>query len=727
MFQAAEQESFTMGSLEADGFALQSVSVDGKVEGLFFGYTIRQQYVNTCSRNSEIIYTFPVAWNTALLGMSAVTGEKKLQGVVTEKNEAEQKYEEAVSEGNSAIMVQKSVDGMYTANLGNIKPGENVTVELRCAHLLRFEWERVRLTIPTVVGLRYGDPHAEGGLAPHESVASDGKAFYGFKLKLTICGGIGMSKISSPSHNISVSPVFDGVLIELAQAELDRDFVLLFEDVRVDSFAQFVRYEDESMIVASFAPKMTEAETSPLALKILVDCSGSMSGCRIQQAVKGLREVVGLLSDRDYVSYSRFGSDVQRETKGLLLADAKAVQNLLELFDKTDANLGGTEMRKALMDTFAIPFPEGFPPVVLLITDGDVWDTKEIVKQAKMSGHRVFTIGVGTAPGESLLRQMAEQTGGACELDGQREDMQAAIVRMFHRLRNKIAQGIQIDWGVDTLWQSALPRFIYDGETVHCFATVADKPSAPPVLKWKVNDTDYSVSAEKLENSDTADLFRFGMMRRIEESSSEEERKSLSGKYQIVSDEASLILVYERSDVDKMRAVPLVQHVPQMPAYGHGCNTMSIPNMVVKNLCCCMMISPKSKAYFMRASSESESVSRSDTYTPKSITNAVIASFMKTWSENLFNATSVTDCLAPLHGDAGYLFVEELIDVLAEEYGLESENLWAVFVLWAMERTGSAMDRHSSRLLKKALVDVSQDVVNQVKARLEAKASKVRK
>lgn len=725
MFQTAEQESFTIGSLDADGFALQSVSVDGKVEGLFFGYTIRQEYVNTCSRNSEIIYTFPVAWNTALLGMSAVIGEKKLQGVVREKNEAEQKYEEALSEGNSAIMVQKSVDGMYTANLGNIKPREKITVELRCAHLLRFEQGRVRLGIPTVVGLRYGDPYAEGGLAPHESVAPDGKAFYGFKLKLAISGAIAMSKISSPSHNISVSPVFDGVLIELAQAELDRDFVLILEDVREDSFAQLVQHNDERMVVASFAPKMPDVTTSPIALKILVDCSGSMDGCRIQQAVKGLREVVGLLSDKDYVSYSRFGSDVQRETEGLLAVDAKAVRSLSELFDKTDADLGGTEMREALMDTFAIPVPEGFPPVVLLITDGDVWDTKEIVKQAKMSGHRIFAIGVGMAPGECLLRQMAEQTGGACELDGQREDMHAAIVRMFHRMRNKIAQDIQIDWGANPLWQSALPRFIYDGETVHCFATVAEKPASAPVLKWTINNDEYSASAEKLENSDTADLFRFGMTRRIEESVSEEERKSLSVKYQIVSDEASLILVYERPDGENMFDVPTVQHVPQMPAYGHGCNSMIIPNMVVEDRCCDMMIRPRSKACFRRISSES--LSRSDTYTPKSITKTVIASFMKTWSANLYNATSVTDCLASLHGDAGYLFVENLLDGLCDEFGLESEQLWAVFIMWAMERTGTTADRHSRRLLNKSLAGVAQDDMNQVKARLEVKASKVRK
>ena len=724
MFQAAERESFTMGSLDADGFALQSVSVDGKVEGLFFGYTIRQEYVNTCNRNSEIIYTFPVAWNTALLGMSAVIGEKMLQGVVAAKNEAEQRYEKAVSEGDSAIMVQKSVDGMYTANLGNIKPGENVTVELRCAHLLRFEQGRVRLSIPTVVGLRYGDPYAEGGLARHESVAPDGAASYGFTLRLAISGSIARSRISSPSHDVMMSPVSDGVVIKLAGAVLDRDFVLLLEDVQGDSLAQFVRHEEDRMVVASFAPKMPETATSPLALKILVDCSGSMDGVRIRQAVKGLREVVGLLAERDCVSYSRFGSNVHRETEGMLPADKKTARRLSELFAETEANLGGTEMGEALMDTFAIPVPEGFPPVVLLITDGDVWNTREIVKQAKQSGHRIFAIGVGMAPGECLLREMAEQTGGACELDGRGEDMHAAIVRMFHRMRSRIAHDIRIDWGAAPLWQSAAPRFIYDGETVHCFATVAAQPSAAPVLRWKINEAEYSASAEKLENSDTADLFRFGMMRRIEESASEEERKILSVKYQIVSDQASLILVHERQDGEKMRDIPSVRHVPQMPAHGHGCNAMIMENMAAD--CCRSMLSKSAPLLSFRRAS-SKALCRSLPPTQKFISKAVIAAFMKAWSANLYNAASVTECLASLHGDADCLFVEELLDTLADEFGLESEQLWAVFILWAMERTGVTADRHSRRLLNKALAGVEQNNLDEVKARLETKAARGRR
>jgi Ca-activated chloride channel family protein len=60
----------------------------------------------------------------------------------------------------------------------------------------------------------------------------------------------------------------------------------------------------------------------------------------------------------------------------------------------------------------------------LLITDGEVWDIEKVIKLAQKSGHRIFAIGVGSSPADSLLRQLAEDTGGACDLVGPFEDIE---------------------------------------------------------------------------------------------------------------------------------------------------------------------------------------------------------------------------------------------------------------------------------------------------------------
>ena len=85
--------------------------------------------------------------------------------------------------------------------------------------------------------------------------------------------------------------------------------------------------------------------------------------------------------------------------------------------EQTEADLGGTELHAALLQVFG-PQSKGTTARadVLLITDGEVWDIEPTVKAARESGHRLFVVGVSNSPAESLLRELAEQSGGACEL-----------------------------------------------------------------------------------------------------------------------------------------------------------------------------------------------------------------------------------------------------------------------------------------------------------------------
>lgn len=136
------------------------------------------------------------------------------------------------------------------------------------------------------------------------------------------------------------------------------------------------------------------------------------------------------------VSFSRFGSNVEHLSDHLQACDSHVLQNLSEAIAKTDANMGGTEMNAALLSVLRdINNPGEIPAVMLLITDGDVWDVKNIISSAKEAGHRIFIVGVGSAPAESFLQDMARQTGGACEFVTPNENMAEAIVRMFQRMR----------------------------------------------------------------------------------------------------------------------------------------------------------------------------------------------------------------------------------------------------------------------------------------------------
>ena len=88
------------------------------------------------------------------------------------------------------------------------------------------------------------------------------------------------------------------------------------------------------------------------------------------------------------------------------------------------ADLGGTEMEAALRSVFALGGTEAAADV-LLITDGEIWNADSLVAAARAAGQRVFTVGIGAAPAEGVLRRLAETTGGACEFVAPDEDAEA--------------------------------------------------------------------------------------------------------------------------------------------------------------------------------------------------------------------------------------------------------------------------------------------------------------
>lgn len=581
---------------------LQSVQIEGHLDGLLLSITTRQHYTNKGQTNLEAVYTFPLPWGATLLGLNAEIDGQRLQGMVLERKEATENYEKAIDEGDTPIMVEGSARGLYTANLGNLKPGESAVIEIVYAQLLRFEQNQLRITLPTTVAPRYGDEHQRGGLAWHESVEANLLVEYPLSVKITLTGAMALARVQCPSHNVATAQHEDALVVTLGQRTfLDRDFVLLLAGLQGKSFVTVAPDGEQFAVLASFCPQVPQDKPEALLLKILVDCSGSMGGDSIALARRALHEVMQEMTGMDWVSYSRFGSEVRHDLRGLLPCNASTLAQVSKLIATTDADLGGTEMNAALISTFeqgvsrkclkqfAQSEANQCAKDILLITDGEIWNLEEVIQRAKSSGHRIFAIGVGSAPAESLLRELAEQTGGACELVAPNQNAAEAIVRMFRRIRSVCCTDVKLDWGQPGNWQSALPRAIYGGATLHLCARLDTLPTAAPVLSWKVEDAPMQSAADQIQTQSGEALGRMVAARQIEQlmqrtSMTDASSPSLAtcdeaaGKlaltlalqYQLVTDKTNLLLVHIRREGQKAEGLPTLDKIAHMQAAGWG-------------------------------------------------------------------------------------------------------------------------------------------------------------
>lgn len=562
---------------DGEQMALQSVSAKGKVQGLLLEMTIRQQYKNTTRKTLETVYTFPMGWGATFMDLSVEMGGKRLSGVVTEKKDAEEQYEKAIGKGDAPIMLEKNSDGLYTVNLGSLKPKEEAVIEYTYSQLLRFEEGHVRLALPTTIAPRYGDS-SQGGIKKHHGVETDFLVEYPFSLSLLLSGGMEKATVECPSHQVHVTRSEKGLEVGLARSGfLDRDFILNLSKLENESF--FIITHDKQMgpegctVLASFCPPALANQKELSAdIKILVDCSGSMAGDSIESAKRALHHVLSNLREDDRFSYSLFGSKVKHEFSSLKPVNQFNIGTASLLVTNTEANMGGTEIEDALLSTFTLKGTEKKADV-LLITDGEVWDTSNIIAAAKKSGHRIFAIGVGTSPAETLLRELAEMTGGACELVSPKEDIETAIVRMFNRIHLPRAKEIEINWGTDETpeWTVGTNTAIFSGNTYHVFAGFKHAPTKAAHLSYQLGDNAerIGVGANSASRNEDGNLARLGASQRLS-SLTEREQLKLAIDYQLITEQTNCILVHKRSAEDKATDMPELQKIAQMQAAGWG-------------------------------------------------------------------------------------------------------------------------------------------------------------
>jgi Ca-activated chloride channel family protein len=503
---------------------------------------------------------------------------------VVEKKKAVERYEDAVTDGDTAILLEQLEPGLYSASVGNLMPGETATVRFRYGLLLRWNGDRVRFAMPTTIAPRYGDPLASG-LEPQQVPAYALDLERAFRLTVTVRGLLRNARFVSPSHDIRVREETDAAVIALAgPAAMDRDFVFEAHVPNVEPAAAVVAPDREGWVaMASFRPAIPAVDApAPRAMTIVVDCSGSMRGESIAQAKAALERILDGLRTGDAFDIVAFGN-THKALFGRLTPLSETIRAQARRFvRRLEADMGGTEIADALEAAYALPGPVEVARDLFLITDGEVWDNGSIVAGAKHSGHRIFTVGVGNAAVEGFLRRLAEVTGGAAEMVVPREDMAERIARHFERIYLPRAERADIHW--PCVAQDTAPArltTVFHGDTLHAFAWFADKPEGVVRLEIVLaggrtlrQETvlraleGQGVDRQTATPSALPALARIAAARRLDMCERREEALELALRYGLLSEWTGYVLVHVRAETNKAADLPTIIKVPQVIAAG---------------------------------------------------------------------------------------------------------------------------------------------------------------
>ncbi len=587
------------GLLTASGqVPLEGVLLEAKLSGACSKVTVTQRYQNKESIPVEAVYVFPMEEGSAVCGFEARVGDRLIRGRVEEKEKAFEIYDDALTEGDGAFLLDQERPNIFTASVGNLRPGERVEIAITYVAQLRHEGKALRFQIPTTVSPRYvpaGPPEVgePDGHRVNPPVAF--KVPYGLTLRLEIESDSPLRSIDSPSHPLKVTMLEENrakVEISSESVALDRDFVLLLEPKEPHQPHVRVAQEEDGTRIAmvSFYPDHGGAQRQGKEVLFLLDCSGSMGGDSMEQAKKALALCLRALSEGDSFNITLFGSSWQSLWKRPKPYSQKTLDKASKYLRQVSANLGGTEILsplKALLKKS--PDPERARQL-LLLTDGEVSNEESVIALCRQHSEqcRIFSFGIGAGCSEYLVRGVARATKGASEFIFPGERIEPKVLRMFARVGSPTYKEVTVHWS-DLKVEQAPPDCppVFDGDTVTLYARIQRGSPREVTLRADHRSWQLPLEIESAEKGGPVPiLWAREMIRHLEETGgsargSQQRRKSkedrtrqriveLGTGYGLMSSATSYVAVEERSAEEKTLEQAELRKIPIALTVGWG-------------------------------------------------------------------------------------------------------------------------------------------------------------
>ncbi|TDO89956.1 VIT and vWA domain-containing protein [Enemella evansiae] len=465
---------------EGGPLPLQSVRLTGTVDGILGSWRITQTFRNDRDHPIEAVYTFPLPDHVAVTAMTARLGDRDVDARLAERGQARADYAAALAEGQRAALVEQERGDVFTAQLGNLAAGEEATITLELAGRLAMEAAEAALRIPLVVAERYlpgtdaGTRHGTG-VGPDTDRVPDGSRI----TPPRIAGRTGVDLAVSVRINavgLLDGPPRTGPGIEVLDTDqgwelrnapgidLNADLVARFgvrpQRVRALLTADHDDPDQGTWQAVVTPPEGARDETGPRRLVLALDRSGSMSGWKMVAARRAAARIIDSLGGADSFAVLGFDHTVERPGEGLTAATDHERFAAVRWLSALEAR-GGTELREPLLQAADLLAGTDGERVLVLVTDGQVGNEAELLSviAQRLTGVRIYCLGIDQAVNAAFLRRLAAVGGGRCDLVESEAELDEVLTRLHRRIAAPLARGLTVAIeGVTLKRDATVPR-----------------------------------------------------------------------------------------------------------------------------------------------------------------------------------------------------------------------------------------------------------------------------
>ncbi|XP_052323949.1 von Willebrand factor A domain-containing protein 5A-like [Oncorhynchus keta] len=514
---------------------LKSIAVEVSVQGHVATVSSTLQYENQEQSPLEAIFVFPLPGEAAVCRFSAKIGQTEVVAEVQEKQKAQEQYDDALSSGQQAFLLEESDESpdVFKLSVGSLPPGEKASVSLDYVTELAVQADDgLRLCLPAVLNPRYQPQGSDSGSAGSAQVSSvpAGSVPYSLSLRAHVSSPHPISGVES---NCPLDPL-NYLNTEKTQAtvslaaghQFDRDVELLlyYQDTHqptaiveaAQASAKPGSLMGDPVVMLSLYPEFPKdvmsSMTSHGEFLFVVDRSGSMEcpmhlGSGSQDRISSARETLLLLLKSlpmgCYFNIIGFGSSYESFFPKSVEYSQKTMDEALQKVKEMRADLGGTEILQPLKHIYSQPCLPDQPRQLFLFTDGEVGNTKEVLDLVKTNAgsHRCFSFGIGEGASTALISGVAKQARGHAQFITGQDRMQPKVMQSLRFALQPAVVDISVKWNVPKE-VSVTPLsppigVIFQGQRALLYAQLTGKSSGDTEGSVTVK---YSLAKQPVEN-----------------------------------------------------------------------------------------------------------------------------------------------------------------------------------------------------------------------------------
>ncbi len=414
------------GDPSVDSFPLKETNVAVNISGVIADVVVSQMYTNKGTRPINARYIFPASTRAAVHGMKMTIGNKVIKARIKERQAAKQEFKKAKSEGKSAALLEQQRPNVFSMDVANVMPGDDIEIELRYTELIAPTEGIYEFVYPTVVGPRYSERPAEG--APdHDKWVRNPYLKNGvpprtaFDIAVNISTGVPIREVVCDSHETDIAWENENLAKILLSASDDfggnRDFILNYRltGEKIVSGLTLFSGEDENFFLFMAQPpeRVTPADIPPREYIFVVDVSGSMNGFPLNTSKMLLRNLIGGLRPTDKFNVVLFAGGSRLMAPSSLSAVTANVDKAIDMIDRQRGG-GGTRLLAALRKGMSLPGDEGFSRTIVVVTDGYISAERDVFEfiAGKLDRANIFSFGIGSSVNRHLIEGMARAGQG---------------------------------------------------------------------------------------------------------------------------------------------------------------------------------------------------------------------------------------------------------------------------------------------------------------------------